>query len=350
MFKLVKILLSPLVIVYSTIINARNYLFNNNFFRVRKVDAKVISIGNLTMGGSGKTPAVIYLARTLKKMGKNVGVLSRGYRRKSSGYLLVSDGKEIKTTVDKCGDEMYLTAEECQVPCAVAERRVPGAKKFLHDVKLDTIILDDAFQHRWIYRDLNILMFDQRFIKIAGRLEQKLLPLGIMREPFPEIKRADVVIINRKFSEKTETPPKLKKYFEGKIVFYAYYKAEGFYDVKDHKFYAIEDFLGQKSLVISGIAQPYSFVKILQHNKIDTKNKLFFPDHKKYSVKEVHLIRKRFYDTNSYSVITTQKDAVKLTKYANELDDIDIYYLKIGLEIEDNDEFKSLLLGKVYNS
>ena len=350
MFKLVKILLAPLVIVYSTIINARNYLFNNHFFRVRKVDAKVISIGNLTVGGSGKTPAVIYLTRTLKKMGKNVGVLSRGYRRKSSGYLLVSDGKEIKTTVDKCGDEMYLTAEECHVPCAVAERRVPGAKKFLHDVKLDTIVLDDAFQHRWIHRDLNILMFDQRFVKIAGRLEQKLLPLGIMREPFSEIKRADVVIINRKFSEKTEIPPKLKKYFEGKPVFYAYYKAEGFYDVKDHKFYSIEDFLGQKSLVISGIAQPYSFIKILQQNKIDTKNKLFFPDHKKYSVKEVQLIRKRFYDTNSYSVITTQKDAVKLTRYANELDDIDIYYLKIGLEIEDNDEFKSLLLGKVYNS
>lgn len=347
MFSIIKILLSPLAVIYAFIINMRNYLFDNNYFSIKRVNAKVISIGNLTVGGSGKTPAVIYIANTLKTYGRKVGVLSRGYRRKSSGYLLVSDGTGIKTSVDKCGDEIFLTAEECAVACAVAEKRVAGTKKFLNDVDLDTIVLDDAFQHRWIHRDLNILMFDQRFVKIAGRLEQKLLPLGYMREPFSSIERADLIIINRKFSEKTGIPVKLKKYFGTKPVYYAYYKTNGFYDLKDHKFYAVEEFIGQKSLVICGVAQPHSFIKILQQNKIDTKNKLFFPDHKNYSTKEVQLIRKRFYDTNSYSVIATQKDAVKLTKFARELDDIDIFYLKIELEIEDKDDFNNLLISKI---
>lgn len=349
MLKFAKILLSPLVIIYSSIMNARNYLFNNKYFRIRKVNAKVISIGNLTVGGSGKTPAVISITNMLKEHGKKIGVLSRGYRRKSRGYVLVSDGTEIQTSVERCGDEMYLTAEECGVPCAVSEKRVSGARKFLNDVELDTIILDDAFQHRWIHRDLDILMFDQRFVIIAGRLEQKLLPMGYMRESFSEIARADVIVINRKFSEKAAIPAKISKHFEGKPVFYAYYKTNGFYDVKDHQFFPVEDFLGQKSLVICGVAQPHSFYKILQQNKVDTKNRLLFPDHKHYSAKEVQLIRKRFYDTNSYSVITTQKDAVKLTHYAKELDDIDIYYLKIDLEIEDKEEFNNLLLKKVYN-
>ena len=328
--------------------NVRNYLFNNGYFPIRKVGAKVISIGNLTVGGSGKTPAVIYIAKMLKDKGKKIGVLSRGYRRKSRGYLLVADNDKIITSVDKCGDEIFLTADECRVPCAVAESRVSGAKKFLHDIDLDTIVLDDAFQHRWIHRDLNILMFDQRFVKIAGRLEQKLLPLGYMRESFSEVERADVVIINRKFSEKTGIPPKINKYFEGKPIYYAYYKTTGFYDVKDHQFYPVEDFLGQKSLVICGVAQPHSFIKILQQNKIDIKNRLMFPDHKNYTLKEIQLIRKRFYDTNSYSVITTQKDAVKLNYYSKELDDIDIYYLKIDMEIEDKEDFEKLLINKVY--
>ncbi len=339
--------MSPLAVIYFYIIKVRNYLFDKGVFPIRKVNAKVISIGNLTVGGSGKTPAVIYIANTLKEAGAKVGILSRGYRRKSHGFLLVSDGNKIKTQVKICGDEIYLTAEECRVPCAVAERRVNGARKFIHSTNINTIVLDDAFQHRWIHRDLNVLIFDQRFVKVAGRFEQKLIPLGSMRESFSAIERADVIIINRKFSEKTTVPPKLKKYFEGKPIYYAYYKAKGFLDVKDHQYYPIEEFTGQKSLVICGIAQPYSFVKILTQNKIDAKNRMIFPDHKNYTSKEVQLIRKNFYDTNSYSVITTQKDAVKLTQYGKELDDIDIYYLKIELDIEDKDEFNNLLIKKI---
>lgn len=348
MLNFLRVILSPLNIVYGLLIKFRNYFFDEGIFKSRKVNAKVISIGNITVGGSGKTPTVIYVTNVLKNAGKKVGILSRGYMRNSKGYLLVADEKNVLTDVDKSGDETFLVAEECKVPAAVAERRVDGASKFLNDVKLDIIVLDDAYQHRWIERDLNILIFDQRFMQKTESMDQKLLPLGIMREPFSAVDRADIIIINRKFNEKKEIPAKLKQYFEGKKIYTAYYETSGIHDVKNHQHYEVSDFKGQKSLVVCGIARPFSFLKVLENNGIDFTNKLLFADHKNYSHKEVETIRKKFYSTNAHSVLTTQKDAVKLTRYSKELDDIDIFYLKIDLIIEQKDEFENHLLG-IYN-
>lgn len=349
MIDIIKIMVFPFVLIYSLVVKTRNKLFDKGVYKTEKVDAKVISIGNITVGGSGKTPTVVYVTKLLKKNNVKVGILSRGYRRKSKGYLLVSDGKEIKTSVDKAGDEIYLEAIECGTPAAVAERRVEGARKFLSDVQLEAIVLDDAFQHRWIHRDLDILLFDQRFLLKLGKLEQKLLPSGEMRESFDAIKRADIVIINRKFEEKKAIPEKLKKHFGNVPLFFASYKPTGFFDVKDNAFFPMEEFHGQKSLVVSGIARPFSFLHILENNNIDISNKLLFPDHKYYKETEVEKIRKAFYETNSHSVITTQKDAVKLSKYSKQLDDIDIYYLKIEIVFEDENNFEKHIMN-IFNN
>ncbi len=347
MLKIIRILASPLALLFYLIISIRNLLFDKKIFPVKKCGAKVISIGNITVGGSGKTPAVLYVTGLLKSMGKKAGILSRGYRRKSKGYLLVSDGKEIKCSVDRCGDEMYLLATETGVPASVCERRVEGTRRFLNDVKLDSIVLDDAFQHRWIHRDLDIVIIDQRFLLKTGDIDQNLMPLGMMRESFGAIERADAVIINRKFSDKKPVPEKLIKYFEGKEIFNGYYSANGFYDVKSVQYYPVTDFVGQKSLIVCGIARPHSFFGVLEQNNIDFANKMIFTDHKDYTEKEVQAIRKQFYDTNAQSVLTTQKDAVKFSKYSKELDDIDIYYLKIELKIEEEKSFIDKL-KKIY--
>ncbi len=338
-----------MAVIYAFIIKTRNKFFDKNIFKTKKVNSKIISIGNITVGGSGKTPAVVHIVEILKKSGIKVGILSRGYGRKSKGYLLVSDGENLKTSVAKSGDEMYLLASECEVPAAVSEKRVDGAKKFLKDAELDAIVLDDAFQHRWIYRDTNILIFDQRFLNKTGSLEQSLLPIGVMREPFSACERADAIIINRKFSKKTDIPFHIKKYLGGKPRFEAFYKAAGIYDVKTHKFYSIEEFKGQKSLVVCGIAQPFSFLHILEQNNINIDNKILFTDHRNYTNKDIQQIRKKFYDSNSFSVLTTQKDAVKLTNYSRELDDIDIYYLKIEMHIENEEEFEKFILKFLNN-
>jgi len=178
-------------------------------------------------------------------------------------------------------------------------------------------------------------------------MDQNLLPTGLMREPFSSVKRAGVIIINRKFSELMPIPPVLLPFLESKKVFYGSYKATGIFDVKTHSFYRTEEFGGQKSLVVSGIARPASFLDALRQNKINIENQLIFTDHKHYTEKEIQLIRKKFYSTNSHSVITTSKDAVKLSEFSKELDDIDIYYLKIELQIDNDAEFINLIMKKI---
>ena len=347
--KFIRIMLSPLTILYKFIIEIRNKLFDRNIFKQTKVDCKVVSVGNITVGGSGKTPFVIMLTKYLKSKNNKVGVLSRGYGRNSKGYHLVSKNGEPLLNVSQSGDEILLISNECKVSTAVSEKRVEGAQKFLKDVELKTIILDDAFQHRWIKRDLDVVIIDQKFLSNVNDIEQNILPLGNMREPFDSLNRADIVIINRKFSPKINIPTKLKNYFLNKDVFYSFYKAEGIYDVKNNKKYSIAEFEGQKSLVVCGIARPFSFLRVLEENNINIKNKLIFTDHKNYTLKEIEQIRKEFYSTNAYSVLTTQKDAVKLMEFNKELDDIDIYFLKIELLMEDEENFFTIIDKQIFN-
>ncbi len=343
LLKIIRIILSPLTILYKAVINIRNYLFDRNIFKQEKVDAKIISIGNLTVGGSGKTPFVIFLTNYLKSKNRKVGVLSRGYGRSTTGYQLISRDQNPLLSVEKSGDEIYLVAKECNVPTAVSEKRVEGAKKFLTDVELDTIVLDDAFQHRWIKRDLDILMIDQKFLSNVNNVDQNLLPLGSMREPFGSMERADIVVINKKFSPKISIPAKLRNHFENKNVFYSSYNVDGIFDIKTNKKYTLKEFEGQHSLVVCGIAKPFSFLRSLENNNINIKNKILFNDHKDYTVKEVEQIRKKFYSTNSHCVLTTQKDAVKLIQFKKELDDIDIFYLKINTILEEPENFYKII-------
>jgi tetraacyldisaccharide 4'-kinase len=342
-----RITLLPFVAVYFVLVKIRTLFFEKNVFKSRHVSAKVVSVGNITVGGSGKTPLVIFLADLLKRESKKVGVLSRGYRRRTSGYQLVSDGEKIFTSVDQAGDEMFHTVNECKIPAAVSENRYKGAERLVKETGINVVLLDDGFQHRWIYRDVDILIFEQGFLNETNFPNHFLLPTGNLREPFEAVKRADMVVINRKFSSKTGISDGLKKYFENKPVFTSYYKAIGFVDMTRKTEYGIEEFKEQKSLVIAGIAKPASFLNILSQTKVDTQNKLIFVDHKDYSLKDIQKIRKKFYVTNSYSVVTTQKDAVKLLKYSEELDDIDIFYLKIELRFDEENKFKKFILSNL---
>jgi tetraacyldisaccharide 4'-kinase len=347
MLKKLKILTLILVPIYYLIITLRNFLFDLNVLKSEKVNAKVISIGNLVVGGSGKTPFVIYISKLLKQLGWKPSVLSRGYGRKSRGYLLVSkDGNNI-VDVEKCGDEMYQTVMECKVPGAVSERRIEGATKLVNETNTDVIVLDDAFQHRWIKRDLDLVLIDKNFLTNESIFNQALLPTGLMREPLSSLKRADAIILNKKFSidNHINFEQILTKF--NKPIFSAYYKAISFVDMTRKTEHSLEDFNGQDSLVVSGVANPISFLSILQKTGVNTKNRLIFKDHKNYTAKEVQVIRKTFYSTNAHSVVTTEKDAVKLLKFAREFDDIDIFYLKIALCIENEENFIEYLKSKL---
>ena len=345
--KLLKILSAPLVPVYAFIIYLRNLFFDKSVFKSEKVEAKIVSIGNITVGGSGKTPLVIYITNILKQIGFKAGVLSRGYGRSTRGYKLVSRGFDLLAKVEECGDEIYQTVLECKVPAAVSENRVEGAKKLISETNVDTIVLDDAFQHRWIARDLDLVIIDESFLTNKSFYKQNLLPSGDMRENFNSLKRADALILNRKFNQLEKINLELNKYFTEKKIFYSYYKAVSFVDVMRKLEYSIDEFKGQDSLVVSGIANPQSFLTVLKDVHVNTENKLIFRDHKKYSLKEIQKIRNEFYRTNSHSVVTTEKDAVKFLSFKRELDDIDIFYLKINLCMDDEESFKQYLINKL---
>lgn len=347
MMKVLKILLIPLVPVYALIIGLRNLFFDKSVFKSKKVNAKVVSVGNLTIGGSGKTPFVIYLTNLLKESGYKPSVLSRGYGRTTKGYLLVSKNGEPLTEVQNCGDEIYQTVIECKVPAAVCENRVEGAKKLLEEVETNIIVLDDGFQHRWIDRNLDIVLFDQKFLLDKSLFNQSLLPLGIMREGFNSLHRSDAIIINRKFCKEPDKNLIERLRIYNKPIFTAYYKAISFVDMTRKTEYSLEEFNGQESLVISGIANPTSFLSILKDVGVNTENKIIFRDHKNYTLKEVQQIRREFYQTNSHSVVTTEKDAVKLLQFSREFDDIDIFYLKIALCMDDEESLKRYLSEKI---
>lgn len=347
MLKLVdilRVLLFPLIPVYALIIRIRNLMFEKGYLKQNRVNAFVISVGNIAVGGTGKTPMVIFLTRLLKDAGMNPGVLSRGYGRISSGYQFVSDGKEFFKTVEESGDEIVQTVHDTGVPAAVCEDRTEGAKQFINDAGVKTIVLDDAFQHRYIARDVNILILAQRFFYEERTLRKLLLPTGNLREPVSAVERADIVILNRKFLKYREPHESVKNHLQGKKVFSAYYKAIGFYDIKRNESLELGEFRGQKGLVVSGIANTHSFIEALNDIGVDTQNKMIFADHKDYTHKEVQKIRKLFYSTNSTCVITTQKDAVKLQDFKKELDDIDIYYLKIELMLDDEEKFRNEII------
>jgi len=347
MMKVLKILLIPLVPVYALIIGLRNLFFDKSVFKSKKVNAKVVSVGNLTIGGSGKTPFVIYLTNLLKESGYKLSVLSRGYGRTTKGYLLVSKNGEPLTEVQNCGDEIYQTVIECKVPAAVCENRVEGAKKLLEEVETNIIVLDDGFQHRWIDRNLDIVLFDQKFLLDKSLFYQSLLPLGIMREGFNSLHRSDAIIINRKFCKEPDKNLIERLRIYNKPIFTAFYKAISFVDMTRKTEYSLEEFNGQESLVISGIANPTSFLSILKDVGVNTENKIIFRDHKNYTLKEVQQIRREFYQTNSHSVVTTEKDAVKLLQFSREFDDIDIFYLKIALCMDDEESLKRYLSEKI---
>lgn len=342
----IRFLLIPFIPLYALGVWIRNFLFNTGKLTTTKVKTFVVVVGNLSVGGSGKTPFTIMVTSMLKEMKLKVAVLSRGYGRTSKGYLLVSNGSELFASVADAGDEMVQTVTDCEVPGAVCEDRVAGANRLITDFTVDALVLDDAFQHRWIERDLNIALFDQRFFTQRNPLRRLLLPTGNLREPFSQVKRADCIVINRKFSQKENIPECYTSAMKGIRTFNAHYNIVGFVDVRNDKFFPAEEFLGQKSLLVCGIANPHSFITALKSVHISTDERLIFKDHKFYTNDEVQLMRKVFYDKNCYSVITTHKDAVKLTQFSDELDDIDIYYLKIEMKLDEEQEFKNYLHQK----
>ena len=174
-------------LIYQVAVFLKNLSFKLGLEKAEKVDALVISIGGITFGGSGKTPATIFLADKCEKS-HQAAVISRGYRRTTKGLVLISDGRKIAVSPSESGDELYMIAKRCRSTVVIAdEARVEGCRIAVKNYNRNTIILDDCFQHRHIHRDVDVVLLEPEVVFHPARF--------FLREPFSSIKRADVILI-----------------------------------------------------------------------------------------------------------------------------------------------------------
>lgn len=304
--------LLPLSWLYGIVVRIRNWMFDIGLKKSRSFDVPVISVGNITVGGSGKTPHVEYLVRLLKDKVK-VAVLSRGYKRKSKGYVLA--GKHTK--MQDIGDEPYQMKNKFDdIYVAVDKDRCHGIEKLTGNKETsdtDVILLDDAFQHRHVKPGINILLVDYHRLIIYD----KLLPAGRLREPLSGKNRADMVIV-------TKCPQDMKP-----MDFRVIMRAMNLYPYQKLFFTTLEYgclrpvFCGEKRklesigkdeniMLLTGIASPEQMVTDLKPYT-DNIVQMNFPDHHQFTHKDIKKINERFADMSSPKIIiTTEKDNTRL--------------------------------------
>lgn len=341
----------PLSWLYGIVVRLRNQLFEFGILKSRSFNVPVISVGNITVGGSGKTPHVEYLINLLKdKM--QIAVLSRGYKRKSHGYILA--GKD--THMRDIGDEPYQMKKKFKdIHVAVDKNRCHGIDRIIQSEETkntDVILLDDAYQHRYVKPGINILLVDYHRLIIYD----KLLPAGRLREPQSEKSRADIVIITK--------CPKALKPLEYRVII----KAMNLYPYQKLYFTTLEyDYLkpvycGEKRrldsirkdeniLLLTGIASPKQMIYDLKPYS-ENITPLTYPDHHMFTKKDIERINNEFAKMSPPKmIITTEKDNSRLFGMEGLSDDVrhNIYVLPINIKfmLEQEKDFNNKIIGYV---
>ena len=294
----------------------------------------VISVGNLTVGGTGKTPVVDLLSRELQGRKIKPAILSRGYGRKNNNTqkrLRFCENKHADP--DLFGDEPYMLAmRNPEVPVYVDSSRIAAADSAEKNDNPDVLVLDDAFQHLAIHRDLNLLLIDAE----RGLGNGNLIPYGILREPASQWKRADAIIVTKANISSTDAVSEILNK-ELKVtcpVFNFNFEARGFYRLDGEDRQQIQHLAGKNLLTVSGIAQPDGFRKMLESLEGNLTGSLEFADHHDYSINDVHKILKKQDELKPDFIVTTEKDAVKLRKFS-ELSN-SVWILEIGVHPEES--------------
>jgi tetraacyldisaccharide 4'-kinase len=289
-------------------------LFDWRILRVSQFNLPVISVGNISAGGTGKTPFTMELIRLLNHRYKRIAVISRGYKRKSHGLQLVSDGHGFLAGVDTGGDEPVLMARRFpESVVLVSASRNQAMQLVGKHFKSDLIILDDAFQHRWVKRDVNIVLCAPGDLAAGGRL----LPAGNLREPLSSLKRASLLMIaDQELNGSVRVYPDLDRYYQGYIGSFNI-QAECLVDSSLNPIAADESLRQQITtrpfIAFAGIANPDSFKNILQSAGVNIRRLLVFPDHHGYTEQDLTRIRGAAREENCSDLITTEKDLVKLS-------------------------------------
>ena len=330
MINYIRLLLIPFSIIYGIATVLRNFLYNLNLLKVTRVDVPVIAIGNISTGGTGKSPFVIFLAEYFLAHNKKVSIISRGYKSNNNKITIVSDGNKMLCNIDECGDEPFMIAESLMnyrkdFSVIAYKNRIKASKFAIEKFKPDVIILDDTFQHRKIFRDLDIVIIDSYEFLHNKMMNMLLLPAGNLREIYNGLKRADIIIQNNKFNKLNELS-KFTKYNRNRLQ--ACYEIVGFLNKNSEKV----DIKNKSIIAFAGIAKPDSFFNILEHNNYILKDKITFADHHNYSDNDYKKIIHNYSENDIF--VTTEKDFVKIKMNTDFISKYDIYFLKIRLKLD----------------
>jgi len=344
----IRLVFYPLSLLYSGILQLRNFLYSAGVFRSKKYRIPVICIGNLALGGAGKSPMAEYLIRLLGAEHR-LAVLSRGYGRKTKGYRLVEPDDAAEDT----GDEpLQFKKKYPGLTVAVCEKRVTGIDilKEAHDV----VILDDAYQHRAVDAGFKLLLFDYTRLHEP----QLVLPAGNLREPFSGRARADAIVITKTDAGMTgpdrERALKSVKPLDGQQVFFSYLKYGNLKPLFGGEPLELADIMpGSRVYLLTGIANPAPLYKKISSLGFPVKH-YDYPDHHPFSRKNISKLAEDFRgDKTAHKiVITTEKDVQRLMaeELRETLNDLPVFYLAVEAEFHDSDKLRFDLLIKDYVS
>ena len=337
-----KVLLSK---ISGLIVSLRVFLYQKGILRKHRLKHPVISVGNLTVGGTGKTPLVGFLAQILKKAGYQPVILSRGYKRSNkNAVLLVSDVREVFCGPEECGDEPYLLARKLEgVPVVVGNSRYQ-AGRLLEDRYSNLIyLLDDGYQHIQLKRNLNILILDATD-PFGGH---HLLPAGRLREPTKALARADAIVITRShmFSETENLEEQIRRWNQRVPISYFHHDVTALYDARTGTRFQPRDFLGSSVIALAAIGSPHVFLYDLEHYQMKISDRFIFRDHHPFSQSELDGVLKRLEEVQARAIVTTEKDAVRLKEL--DFQEGQIFVLQIEPQPEDLPKYKTEFLNEV---
>lgn len=332
---LLRYLLFPFAILYGWITSIRNFLYDKGIFKSYSFDVPVIAVGNLSVGGTGKTPQIEYLIRLLSPNYK-IATLSRGYKRRSEGFIIA----DANSNAQLLGDEPYqMHLKFPDVTVAVDANRKNGIEQLLKlQSKPDVILLDDAYQHRKVKAGFYILLtaYDDLFCN------DFILPTGSLRESRAGAKRANMIIVTKCPKDISEIAQEnIKKKIGGTVpIFFSYIDYdEMVYNELDTK--SVTEIKNVDKLLLAGIAKPEPFFRYLQSQNDET---LVYPDHHHFTVNDIREIK----TINKNLIITTEKDYVRLKEHQL---NTPVYYLPIKSSfLTDRSNFDNILLNYVGTS
>lgn len=331
-------LLAPAAAVYGLGVAARAGLYRAGFLRERRLSGRVVSVGNLSVGGTGKTPAIIALARWLKAPGRQLGVLTRGYGRRDEKEVVVLNRTEtpwsdLAAMMDRAGDEPVLLARRLRgIPIGIAADRYEAGRRLEAECGVNLFLLDDGFQHLRLHRDVDIVLLD------ATARDDALLPRGRRREPWSALRRAHIVVITR--TEQADPEPLIRRVravYPAAPSFCAETVLESVHDAATDAAVPCESVKGKRVFAFCGLGNDWAFWQNLASWGFNVQGRRAFRDHHRYSTDDLNQLLREAERSRSDVLLTTEKDIVNWREPGAV--PIPLYYCRITLKIEPADEF-----------